>query len=401
MKTRQIDISIIIPLYKGARFCNRLLKVIRQNCLYQNFYKSHVIEVIFVNDCPKEKIIIKKQEKEFVIRLILHEKNQGIHAARVTGIKNSRGQFIIMLDQDDLVKDNWLYSQWNRIQETRSDICLCNGWEGRFRLLHESKEFEQRIRNDNYFFESGNPIMSPGQAIIKKECLPEEWINNIQRINGTDDFLLWIMMKKQGWNFAVNKECLYYHTSERTKDSVSICHMINSLKEMRQILSKAGNFLSEQNKSDLDQYIKLREDTELSIQNQKERNMIFIMKTWLDMKNQGMKIAPFLEKHQYLNIAVYGIGNIGESLFYELHNSDIHIDYAIDSSSCVKDFDEELTVLNWRDEFPDVDAVIVTLVVDYDEVIRILKSKLQCPVITIYDLILDMQSELLAEALEM
>ena len=119
------------------------------------------------------------------------------------------------------------------------------------------------------------------------------------------------------------------------------------------------------------------------------------------MRNQGMKIASFLKKHQYLHIAVYGMGNIGESLFYELHNSDIRIDYAIDSSSCVKDFDEELTVLNWTDEFPDVDAVIVTMMVGYDDVIRALKTRFKRPIITVYDLILDMQSELLAETLEM
>lgn len=401
METKRIDISIIIPLYKGVQFCNRLLKIIRQNCSYQDFYKSHSVEVIFVNDYPEEKIIIEKKENEFAIRLLCHEKNQGIHAARMTGIKNSRGQFIIMLDQDDLVRENWLYSQWNYIQETQSDVCLCNGWDGKFRLLHDSKEFEQRIKDDNYLFKNGNPIMSPGQAIIKKECIPREWLDNLQKINGTDDFLLWIMMKKQGCSFAVNKECLYYHTSERTKDSVNVRHMINSLKEMRQILSTTGKFLNENNKSDLDQYIKWREDTELSMQTLKERNMLFVMKTWLDMRNQGMEIASFLEKRQYLHIAVYGMGNIGESLFYELHNSGIHIDYAIDSSSCVKDFDEELTVLNWADEFPDVDAVIVTMMVGYDDVIHALKARLKRPVITVYDLILDMQSELLEKTLEM
>ena len=207
-------------------------------------------------------------------------------------------------------------------------------------------------------------------------------------------------MKKQGCSFAVNKECLYYHTSERTKDSVNIRHMINSLKEMRQILSKAGDFLNENNKSDLDQYIKLREDTELSMQTLKGRNMLFVMKTWLDMRNQGMEIASFLETHQYLHIAVYGMGNIGESLFYELRNSDIQIDYAIDSSSCVKDFDGELAVLNWTDEFPDVDAIIVTMMAGYDAVIRALRARFKCPVITVNDLILDMQSELLTKTLE-
>lgn len=401
METKQIDISVIIPIYKGAQFCNRLLKVIRQNCLYQDFYKDHSVEVIFVNDYPEEVVIIEKEEKEFSVRLFLHEKNQGIHAARVTGIKNSRGRFIIMLDQDDLVKENWLYSQWKYIHEVRSDISICNGWDGRFRLLHESTKFEKYIRDDHYFFKNGNPIMSPGQAIIKKECIPNEWMNHIQKINGTDDFLLWIMLKKRGYKFAVNRDYLYYHTSERTKNSVSVRHMINSLKEMRQILSKAEDFLSGENKRDLDHYIKQREDTELSIKTLKERNMLFVMKKWLDMKNQGMELSSFLEKYQYFHIAIYGMGNIGESLFYELHNSRIYIDYVIDSSYCVNDFDEELTVLNWTDEFPDVDAVIVTLIVDYNKVIGTLKERLKCPVITIQDMILDMQLDMLLKSLEM
>ena len=65
METKRIDISIIIPLYKGFQFCNRLLKVIRKNCLYQDFYKSHSVEVVFINDYPEEIIKIEKEEKEF------------------------------------------------------------------------------------------------------------------------------------------------------------------------------------------------------------------------------------------------------------------------------------------------------------------------------------------------
>jgi hypothetical protein len=84
-----------------------------------------------------------------------------------------------------------------------------------------------------------------------------------------------------------------------------------------------------------------------------------------------------------------------------LHNSRIYIDYVIDSSYCVNDFDEELTVLNWTDEFPDVDAVIVTLIVDYNKVIGTLKERLKCPVITIQDMILDMQLDMLLKSLEM
>ena len=64
-------------------------------------------------------------------------------------------------------------------------------------------------------------------------------------------------------------------------------------------------------------------------------------------------------------------------------------------------FRSELTVLNWTDEFPDVDAVIVTLIVDYNKVIGTLKERLKCPVITIQDMILDMQLDMLLKSLEM
>ncbi len=397
---KKIDISIIIPLYKGEKFCNRLLKLIEKNCLYKNLYKSCFVEIIFVNDYPSEKIEIKNDNAIFDIQIIIHKKNQGIHGARVTGIKNARGQFIIMFDQDDLARDNWLYNQWNSIQENQSEICICNGWNGRFHLLTSSDELEQRIENHHDFVAKGNPIMSPGQVIIKKKCIPIEWIDNILKNNGADDYLLWIMMLKKGYRFAVNRECLYYHSPERTKDSVDDLYMIKSLKEVVQILSESGPFLSKQEIDDFNEYIKFRENCEISAQNHKDTKILQIMKTWLDLKNQGASISEFFDKYQYNRIVVYGFGCIGESLYYELCNSKVNIDYVLDMNYCLKDFKDELSILGWKDELWDVDAVIVTLVSNYNDVIERLRKIFTCPIFTMYELLLDIQSDWMLNIVE-
>lgn len=41
------EISIIIPLYKGNKYCQSILTMIEQNVLYQDFYQVCDVEVIF------------------------------------------------------------------------------------------------------------------------------------------------------------------------------------------------------------------------------------------------------------------------------------------------------------------------------------------------------------------
>ena len=111
-----VDISLIIPLYKGNRYCKRLLNMLDQNMEYLNQYQNCDIEVIFVNDYPDEDIQLDGYEHSYRIKLINQVNNKGIHASRVEGLKQAKGEYIIMLDQDDLVERNWLYSQWNKIK---------------------------------------------------------------------------------------------------------------------------------------------------------------------------------------------------------------------------------------------------------------------------------------------
>lgn len=88
--------SVIIPLYNKEKYVeNALLSILNQ--------KFSDFEIIIVNDGSTDKSVSKV--KPFLtenIRLIEHDKNKGLSAARNTGIKNSTASYIAFLDADDL-----------------------------------------------------------------------------------------------------------------------------------------------------------------------------------------------------------------------------------------------------------------------------------------------------------
>ena len=396
MDKGNIDVSKIIPLYRGKKYCRQLLGLITRNYLFQEFNRKITLEVIFVNDYPKEEIALETENILFPVRILNHKENKGIHAARVTGVRNAEGKYIVLFDQDDFARDNWIYSQWHRIEEARTPACVCNGWMERFRTLGDTKTLEENISSTERLICSGNPIMSPGQVIMRKDCIPEEWFQYIQQVNGADDFLLWVMMLKKGHCFVVNDEYLYYHTSVRTPDSIVEDQMICSLKEVLSILSDTG-ILNKNECGMLDRWIKLMEaagtycywkdrDTMRTIRQMRKNSKIFhVMRNWIDLKNQGKDFKGFFVSHQYRTAAIYGMGYIGESLYLELKNSNIQVMYAVDRSAI--DFKQELAIFRMEEELPETDIIIVTLVEKCDDICRRLAEKVRCPVVTIQQLL--------------
>lgn len=398
----KVDISVIIPLYKGRKFCENLLSMLEKNCLYQDMFKKCKIELILVNDYPDEKILVEKKNWHFNILLIEQEKNFGIHHSRVNGINHARGEYIIMLDQDDLVRENWLYSQWHKMVTDNSDYCICNGWLGRFRVLWEEKTFAGRVNDLDYYLSVRNNICSPGQVMIRKRSIPQEWLEHIQKCNGADDYLLWIMALKKNNQFSLNKDYLYYHTPQRNPDSIGETEMLESIKEMSELLDFIG-LLEKEELSLLNRQIARREYANCGIQMKttdginsedwnwfsryiKFQKMFYLMLDWVKIKNRGIKISEFFKKNNYLNIAIYGMGYIGECLYDELKGSGIQVKYGIDRTA--RDFKGELPIYRIEDELERVDMIVVTVMENTKNIIDKLKRDGEYPVMAISELLI-------------
>lgn len=100
----KVRISIIIPIYNVEKYLSKCLDSIFLQSIPLSDY-----EVICINDCSPDNsrdIIIEYKKKYENLVLIEHEKNSKQGAARNTGLKVARGEYIWFVDSDDYIGEN-------------------------------------------------------------------------------------------------------------------------------------------------------------------------------------------------------------------------------------------------------------------------------------------------------
>ena len=95
-------LSIIIPIYNAENFINKILDSI----LIRNF-KDY--EIILINDGSndKSKDICNEYSKKYGHINCYHIENRGSFQARVYGIKKSKGKYIVFMDVDDFIDEDY------------------------------------------------------------------------------------------------------------------------------------------------------------------------------------------------------------------------------------------------------------------------------------------------------
>jgi glycosyltransferase involved in cell wall biosynthesis len=207
-------VSVIIPFYNGNKHLLHLKKILDRN--YDNVSLSVGFEVVIVNDSPWikiEKDVISSEEYE--VKIVNHENNGGIHQARVTGLKNATGNYILFLDQDDAISKDCIKQLYHAIKCENAECVIGNGiFEtnmGR-KIILDSYGKVIAAKNRYSYFIIGNMLCSPGQCMIQKSAIPEYWCTHIVKSNCADDLFLWcLLMKKK--NIAYCNKFLYLHVN--------------------------------------------------------------------------------------------------------------------------------------------------------------------------------------------
>ena len=99
LTSNKIKISAIIPIYNGGKYLNSSLRSIQNQ-------KMKDIEIIIIDDNSKDdslKIIQNYMKNDKRIKLIKNKENRRILFSKSIGALNSKGEFIIEIDQDDLI----------------------------------------------------------------------------------------------------------------------------------------------------------------------------------------------------------------------------------------------------------------------------------------------------------
>ena len=130
-----IKVSVCIPIYNVSAYIERCARsLFGQTC--------REVEYIFIDDCsPDNSVeILRRVMSEYAermpeVRIVRHEQNRGLSAARNTAVEQAKGEYIMHVDSDDyLAHDSVVESMILKAEETNADIVeadyvavTCNG----------------------------------------------------------------------------------------------------------------------------------------------------------------------------------------------------------------------------------------------------------------------------------
>lgn len=181
-------VSIVIPCYNQAKYLEKTV----QSALASD-YPS--IEVLIVNDGSSDNSldIAKKLSAENKLIQVIDQKNSGVASARNGGISASQGEFILPLDGDDLISENYI-SEAVRILQANPEVKVVYSkavkFDGNGQKPWKLKRFSRhQLAKDNMIFVA---------ALFRKKDWKTVGGFSEDMKMGREDWEFWIKMLKNG-----------------------------------------------------------------------------------------------------------------------------------------------------------------------------------------------------------
>ena len=209
-------VSVIIPVYNVEQYLRQCLdSVINQT------FKD--IEIIVVNDCSPDnslQIIKEYQQKDDRIVLVDLKQNGGLSNARNEGINISTGEYIVFVDSDDWIREDYVEILYENIKKYNTDfvsanLCFFNNQTGeislhvnkleRYNSIIHTEEDKKMFLQKIYYL----PICTVWTKIFKRDFIVS---NNIlfKTKKLEDTLFVWETVMKAK-NFVFLKDNIYYY----------------------------------------------------------------------------------------------------------------------------------------------------------------------------------------------
>lgn len=117
----EYDISVIVPCYNANRYLNVCLESLKAQ-------RSPQIEMIFIDDGSTDSTgaMLDAFARTEPRAKVIHERNEGVSAARNRGIAMAKGRYIAFMDADDALEENALSILFQAAVRTGAQITSAN-----------------------------------------------------------------------------------------------------------------------------------------------------------------------------------------------------------------------------------------------------------------------------------
>lgn len=347
-----MKLSIIVPVYNVEKYLGECLQSILSQI-------NDECEVLCVEDCSTDnslKKLIEFSEEYENIKILRHEINRGLSAARNTGLNNAKGQYVLFVDSDDMLKSNAISELMKTVEGQEVDQVFFNmeefmdddrAWPMRDGSYQDvtgvisSMELYEKLMKQNIIKVESCRVM------YRLDFLNKNKIRFLEGILHEDNHFFYKCLKANGRVIDINKELYRYrHRSNSIMGQIYSGKMQKSIESKFIIAmdllydSKVVNGTEHQNKlwrlgvykllnNAIEQRTLCGETNELIIQ---QNDMIRNLYEFFGMKNE-LRVYLSEEKvneiRRYKNVYVYGAGRIAGDIINKLQEENIRVDRVI------------------------------------------------------------------------
>jgi glycosyltransferase involved in cell wall biosynthesis len=219
-------VSVVIPFYNAMKYLPETVDTVLQQT-YSDY------EVVIVNDGSTENIEDWVRNLNHPKIRLINQENQGCAGARNTGIQQSNGEYIAILDADDLWHPTKLEKQVNLL-EKHPEVGLVYVWSdlvdeqgqsmGRiFKPIAEGKVWAKLLEQ--------NLVGGGSVPLIRRSCLDKSGLFDPNLLSFVEDWDLWLRIAPIA-EFKVVKEALVYYRQLTSSASMDWSSMERSYQIM-------------------------------------------------------------------------------------------------------------------------------------------------------------------------
>jgi len=205
-------VSVIVPCYNTAKYVTATLESI-----FAQTYRDY--EVVVVNDGSPDTTELERALASWNKRIVyIKTNNQGLGRARNNGIRASKGEFIALLDSDDLWEPNYLQVQVRKLDEDPSaDIVY-----PRFLIIGDgpsSGTLSIPSHGEVTFISLVQENCTVAVSVLARRAAFERVGLFDGSLRSCEDFDMWLRCVKNGSRIIYHDEVLFRY--RRRKDSLS------------------------------------------------------------------------------------------------------------------------------------------------------------------------------------
>ena len=211
-----MKVSVLVPIYGVEKYIGQCA-----NTLFAQTYAD--IEYVFVDDCTPDnsvevlqQVLAEYPQRKNQVRIIRHEHNRGLGAARKTAFEAATGDFVMNVDSDDYLALDAVEKLVKKQQQTGADIvssAYCSHYENG-QIVRRSEPDLSRETSLKLMLIQNTLLPHIWARLIRRSLYLDHEITSLEGINMAEDMALTPRLIHAAQSISYIDDVTYYYRDD-------------------------------------------------------------------------------------------------------------------------------------------------------------------------------------------